>query len=474
MTVVGIRGAVLTEGRADFPRGFVWGAATASYQIEGAVKEDGRLPSIWDTFSGTPGKVAGGDTGDVACEHYFHYADDVRLMSELGLGAYRFSVAWPRVQPDGTGRINPRGLDFYSRLVDRLLEAGITPYATLYHWDLPQALEDAGGWPERDTAHRFADYARAVHGRLGDRVQHWTTLNEPWVAAFLGYGNGVHAPGRRDPAAALRAAHHLLLGHGLAAQVLRAGGAEEIMLVLNLAPVITPAQVNDPAAVPSPADAEAVRRIDALLTRQFLDPALRGEYPAELLAIAERNGGLAHIRDGDLGTVNQPIETIGINYYNPCVVESGPGEAADAAWPGSEDVRFRTVDVPVTAMGWPIVPNGLSRLLLRLADDYPGVGLVVTENGAAFDDVVEDGRVHDAGRTGYLDGHLRAVHAAIAEGADVRGYLVWSLLDNFEWAEGYRRRFGIVHVDFATQRRLLKDSALWYREVIKRNGLLGD
>ncbi|MDP9866250.1 beta-glucosidase/6-phospho-beta-glucosidase/beta-galactosidase [Streptosporangium brasiliense] len=303
-----------------------------------------------------------GDTGDVACEHYFHYADDVRLMSGLGLGAYRFSVAWPRVQPDGTGRINPRGLDFYSRLVDRLLEAGITPYATLYHWDLPQALEDA----------------------------------------------------------------------------------------------------------------EAVRRIDALLTRQFLDPALRGEYPAELLAIAERNGGLADIRDGDLGTVNQPIETIGINYYNPCVVESGPGEAADAAWPGSEDVRFRTVDVPVTAMGWPIVPNGLSRLLLRLADDYPGVGLVVTENGAAFDDVVEDGRVHDAGRTGYLDGHLRAVHAAIAEGADVRGYLVWSLLDNFEWAEGYRRRFGIVHVDFATQRRLLKDSALWYREVIKRNGLLGD
>ncbi|MER5321900.1 GH1 family beta-glucosidase [Streptosporangium roseum] len=471
MTIVGIRGASITQGRADFPTGFVWGAATASYQIEGAVKEDGRQPSIWDTFSGTPGKVAGGDTGDVACEHYFHYADDVRLMSDLGLHAYRFSVAWPRVQPDGTGPVNPRGLDFYSRLVDKLLEAGITPYATLYHWDLPQSLEDAGGWPERDTAHRFADYARAVHERLGDRVRHWTTLNEPWVSAFLGYGNGVHAPGRKDPAAALRAAHHLLLGHGLATQALRAGGAEEITLVLNLAPVITPTQVGDPAAGPSPADAEAVNRIDTLLTRQFLDPALRGRYPAELLEIVERNGGLAHIRDGDLTTINQPIETIGINYYNPCVVESGPGEAADAAWPGSEDVRFCSVEAPVTAMGWPIVPNGLSRLLVRLADDYPEVGLIVTENGAAFDDVVEDGRIHDTGRTGYLDGHLRAVHAAIAAGADVRGYLVWSLLDNFEWAEGYRRRFGIVHVDFATQRRLLKDSALWYREVIKRNGL---
>ncbi|MET8334219.1 GH1 family beta-glucosidase [Streptosporangium canum] len=474
MTIVGIRGASITEGRADFPTGFVWGAATASYQIEGAVKEDGRQPSIWDTFSSTPGKVAGGDTGDVACEHYFHYADDVRLMSDLGLHAYRFSVAWPRVQPDGTGPVNPRGLDFYSRLVDKLLEAGITPYATLYHWDLPQSLEDAGGWPERDTAHRFADYARAVHERLGDRVQHWTTLNEPWVSAFLGYGNGVHAPGRKDPAAALRAAHHLLLGHGLATQALRAGGAEEITLVLNLAPVITPAQVGDPAAEPSPADAEAVSRIDTLLTRQFLDSALRGRYPAELLEIVERNGGLAHIRDGDLTTVNQPIETIGINYYNPCVVESGPGEAADAAWPGSEDVRFCAVDAPVTAMGWPIVPNGLSRLLVRLADDYPEAGLIVTENGAAFDDVVEDGRVHDTGRTGYLDGHLRAVHAALAAGADVRGYLVWSLLDNFEWAEGYRRRFGIVHVDFATQQRLLKDSALWYREVIKRNGLRGN
>ncbi|WP_329084329.1 MULTISPECIES: GH1 family beta-glucosidase [unclassified Streptosporangium] len=472
MTVVGTRGATLTEGRADFPTGFVWGAATASYQIEGAVKEDGREPSIWDTFSRTPGKVVGGDTGDVACDHYFRHADDIRLMTELNLAAYRFSVAWPRVQPYGKGPVNTRGLDFYSRLVDRLLEAGITPYATLYHWDLPQALEDAGGWPERDTAHRFEEYAAAVHARLGDRVRNWTTLNEPWVAAFLGYGNGVHAPGRTDAAAAFRAAHHLLLGHGMAARALREGGAEEISLVLNLSPVITPAQVDDPGAETSEADAEAVSRIDTLLVRQFIEPALRGEYPAEFLDIVGRNGGVDHIQAGDLATINQPIELVGINYYNPCVVEASPGEAADAAWPGSEDIRFCPADgVPATAMGWPIVPNGLSRLLVRLSDDYPEVGLIITENGAAFDDVVEDGHVHDTRRTEYLDGHLRAVHAAIADGADVRGYLVWSLLDNFEWAEGYRRRFGIVHVDFATQRRLLKDSALWYRDVIARNGL---
>jgi len=472
MTVVGTREITFEEGRADFPAGFVWGAATASYQIEGAVKEDGREPSIWDTFSRTPGKVAGGDTGDVACDHYFRHADDVRLMTELNLAAYRFSVAWPRVQPSGRGRVNTRGLDFYSRLVDRLLEAGITPYVTLYHWDLPQALEDAGGWPVRDTAYRFEEYAAAVHARLGDRVRNWATLNEPWVAAFLGYGNGVHAPGRADAAAAFRAAHHLSLGHGLAARALREGGAEEISLVLNLSPVITPAQVGDRDAEVSEADAEAVSRIDTLLTRQFIDPALRGEYPEELLDIVGRNGGVDHIRDGDLAIINQPIELLGINYYNPCVVEAGPGEAADAAWPGSEDIRFCSADgVPATAMGWPIVPNGLSRLLARLAADYPEVGLLITENGAAFDDVVEDGRVHDTRRTEYLEGHLRAVRDAIAEGADVRGYLVWSLLDNFEWAEGYRRRFGIVHVDFATQRRLLKDSALWYREVIARNGL---
>ncbi|MEU1722233.1 GH1 family beta-glucosidase [Nonomuraea sp. NPDC005692] len=454
-----------------FPEEFVWGAATASYQIEGAVEEDGRGRSIWDTFSHTPGKVAGDDTGDVACDHYHRYKDDVALMRELRLRAYRFSVAWPRVQPEGTGPINPRGLAFYDKLVDELLAAEISPYVTLYHWDLPQALEDHGGWTNRDTAYRFADYAQAVHDRLGDRVTHWTTLNEPWVSAFLGYGNGVHAPGRRDPGQAMRAAHHLLLGHGLAARGLRAAGARSIMLVVNSAPVLTPAQVNDPTAVAGEADAAAAERVHALLTRQFLDPAVHGRYPEEVLAAAARNGGTAHVHDGDLELINAPIDLVGVNYYNPCVVESGPGLPADAAWPGSDDVRFATADAPVTAMGWPIVPDGLSRLLVRLSKDYPQVGLMVTENGAAFDDLVEDGRVHDDERVAYLDGHLRELHRAVEAGADLRGYLVWSLLDNFEWAEGYRRRFGIVHVDYATQARVPKDSALWYRDVISRNGL---
>ncbi|MEU4233017.1 GH1 family beta-glucosidase [Nonomuraea sp. NPDC026600] len=454
-----------------FPENFVWGAATASYQIEGAVKEDGRGQSIWDTFSHSPGNVADGETGDVACDHYHRYRDDVSLMRELGLAAYRFSIAWPRIQPDGRGKVNPQGLGFYSRLVDSLLAADISPYVTLYHWDLPQALEDEGGWTNRDTAYYFAEYAQAVHEKLGDRVAHWTTLNEPWVAAYLGYGNGVHAPGRRRAADAMRSAHHLLLGHGLAAGRLRSLGAENIMLVVNSAPVLTPAQVNDPQAAPGTADAAAVHRIHTLLTRQFLDPALHGSYPAEVLEAAERNGGTDHILDGDLEIINAPIDQIGINYYNPCVVEAGPGSPADLAWPGSEDVCFRTADAPTTAMGWPIVPDGLSRLLVRLSRDYPGVGLMVTENGAAFDDVVADGRVHDTDRVAYLEGHLREVHRAIAAGADLRGYLVWSLLDNFEWAEGFRRRFGIVHVDYETLARLPKDSALWYRDVIGRNGL---
>ncbi|WP_285773151.1 GH1 family beta-glucosidase [Microtetraspora sp. NBRC 13810] len=473
VTTRGTAPSYLTQGRVDFPERFVWGAATASYQIEGAAKEDGRGRSIWDTFSDTPGKVFNGDNGEVACDHYHRYADDVRLMRDLGLRAYRFSVAWPRIQADGSGAPNGLGLDFYDRLVDELLDADITPYVTLYHWDLPQALEDGGGWTARDTAYRFADYAVAVHARLGDRVRSWTTLNEPWVSAFLGYGNGVHAPGRRDPGDALRAAHHLLLGHGLSAQALRSAGAEELMLVINSSLVATPAQVHDPAAAVSEADAAAVERVHSLLNRQFLDPALRGEYPAEVLATVERHAGLEHIQDGDLKTINQPIDLVGINYYNPCVVEAAPGEPADAAWPGSEDVRFATADAPKTAMGWPIVPTGLSRLLLRLSQDYPEVGLFITENGAAFDDVLTEGRVHDEDRISYLDGHLRAVHAAVEGGADVRGYLAWSLLDNFEWAEGYRRRFGLVYVDYPTQTRTPKDSALWYRDVIGRNGLAG-
>ena len=465
-----------------FPDGFVWGAATAAYQVEGAARAEGRGPSIWDTFSHTPGKVADGHTGDVACDHYRRYADDIRLMKDLGLSAYRFSVSWSRVLPAGAGAVNAAGLDFYDRLVDALLTAGIAPYVTLYHWDLPQALEDAGGWAERDTAYRFADYVRVVGDRLGDRVGTWMTLNEPWVAAILGYGIGVHAPGRTSPADAFRASHHLLLAHGLGADVLRsgpqpgaqAGGAAEIALTLNVAPVLTPEQVDDPEAAPSDADAAAVNRVDDLLNRQFLEPTMRGGYPADVLSIVERIAGLDHIRDGDLALINQPIDLLGVNYYNPCVVRAAPDEPANPAFPGSEGIQFRTADAPTTAMGWPIVPTGLNRLLVRLARDYPGVGLIVAENGAAFHDVVAGDRVHDADRVAYLDGHLRAAHAAIEAGVDLRGYLVWSLLDNFEWADGYRRKFGIVHVDFATQRRLLKDSALWYGEVIRRNGLQPD
>ncbi|MFC0862859.1 GH1 family beta-glucosidase [Sphaerimonospora cavernae] len=444
-----------------FPESFIWGAATASYQIEGAVAEGGRGASIWDTFSHTPEKVTDGHTGDVACDHYHRYAEDVRLMADLGLGAYRFSIAWPRIQPTGAGPVNADGLDFYDRLVDELLDRGIAPYATLYHWDLPQALEDRGGWTNRDTAFRFADYALAVHDRLGDRVRTWTTLNEPWVSAFLGYCSGVHAPGRHSPAEGFRAAHHLLLGHGLAVSALRSAGAAELALTLNLGTVLGK-------------DEEAVARVDALLNRQFLDPALRGRYPAEVLEIAAGHGGLDHIRDSDLAVIHQPIELLGVNYYCPTTVSHSPGEPANPAYPGTEDIRFEPPAGPVTAMGWPIEPAGLESLLLRLSRDYPEVGLLITENGAAFDDEVRDGRVHDPERIDYVDGHLRAAHAAITAGVDLRGYLVWSLLDNFEWAYGYHKRFGIVYVDFTTQRRLPKDSALWYREVIKRNGLRGE
>ncbi|MEV0756504.1 GH1 family beta-glucosidase [Streptosporangium sp. NPDC050280] len=466
VTTISARGETLA-----FPQGFVWGAATAAYQIEGSVREGGRGPSIWDTFSRTPGRIADGHTGDVACDHYHRYADDVRMMAELGLGAYRFSVAWPRIQPSGSGPAVAAGLGFYDRLVDELLAADITPYVTLYHWDLPQSLEDRGGWTNRDTAYRFADFARIMHDRLGDRVGTWMTVNEPWVSAVLGYGIGIHAPGRASAAEAFRASHHLLLAHGLSARVLREAGAREIALTLNLTPVMTPGQVNDPDLVPSVEDAEAVDRIDCLINRQFLDPTLRGKYPDPALAIMERMGGIDHIRDGDLETINQAVDLLGINYYTPCVVRSQPGEPANAAYPGSEDILFSGTHAPTTAMGWAIVPTGLSQLLTRLSRDYPEVGLLVTENGAAFDDVVEDDRVHDADRTAFFEGHLRAAHTAIEAGADLRGFLVWSLMDNFEWAEGYNKRFGIVHVDFETQRRLPKDSALWYREVIRHNGL---
>ncbi|MFF0312108.1 GH1 family beta-glucosidase [Streptosporangium sp. NPDC004379] len=445
-------------GPLTFPEGFLWGAATAAYQIEGAAADDGRGPSIWDTFSRTPGKVRAGHTGDVACDHYHRRSDDVRLMSDLDLAAYRFSVSWPRIQPDGSGPVNPRGLDFYDRLVDELREAGITPIVTLYHWDLPQSLEDRGGWTVRDTAEHFADYAAIMHARLGDRVETWTTLNEPWCSAFLGYGSGIHAPGRSEPELGFTAVHHLLLGHGLAVDALRAGGAEKVGITLNLAPVVG----DDPLAV---------SLVDGLQNRIFLDPVLRGEYPADVVERARRFTDWSFVEDGDLEIISRPVDLLGVNYYTPQTVAARPGEPASPVFPGSEGIAFGGADAPKTAMGWAIQPSGLTDLLVRLSRDYPGTPLVITENGAAFDDEVKDGAVHDHDRVSYLDAHLRAAHAAIEQGADLRGYMVWSLMDNFEWAEGYGKRFGVVHVDYTTQRRTPKDSALWYRDVIRRNGL---
>jgi beta-galactosidase len=450
--------------RTKFPADFVWGTSTSAYQVEGANGEDGRGPSIWDSFSDSA----------AACDHYHRYPEDVRLMKDLGVGAYRFSVSWPRVLPEGSGRVNPAGLDFYDKLVDELLGAGIKPYVTLYHWDLPQALEERGGWPERDTAYRFADYTQVVHDRLGDRVSTWLTLNEPWVAAFIGYAAGIHAPGRKSAADAFIAAHHMLLGHGLAARVLRSAGAAEVGVALNLAPVLTPGQVTDPGRKLSEEDAEAVDRIDRLMHGQFLEPMLRGRYPDRLLEIVDRTAGLDHVRDGDLEVIAQPLDLLGVNYYAPCVVQAQPGEPADPAYPGSENILFTTVPTAVTAMGWAIVPSALTLLLGRLSREYPDLNLMITENGADFADTVTGDGVRDADRVSFIEEHLRALLAAVEQGAKVRGYLVWSLLDCHEWADGYQRRFGLVHVDFATQRRIMKDSALWYRDVIKRGGLGGD
>ncbi len=461
-----------------FPNGFVWGAATAAYQVEGAVAEDGRGPSIWDTFSHTPGKVAGGDTGDVAVDQYHRYPQDVAIMAELGLDAYRFSVAWSRVVPGGQGPVNRRGLDYYSRLVDELLAHQIRPVLTLYHWDLPQELEDAGGWAARETAERFAEYSAVVARALGDRVGSWTTLNEPWCSAFLGYASGVHAPGRRDAAAALAAVHHLLLGHGRAVAALRAElpSSAEVGITLNLAAVRS--------VTSSTPDAEAVRQVDGLANRLFLDPLLRGHYPQDVIADLAGVTDFGFVRDGDHAVIAAPLDTLGVNYYTPMLVAAydgtgvrqtadGHGAAAGDSWPGCDRVQFLAQPGPFTAMDWRIDATGLRDLLHRIHAEHPGLPLVVTENGAAFDDVVTgEGAIHDEDRIRYLRQHLAVVHDALREGIDVRGYFLWSLLDNFEWSHGYSKRFGIVHVDLATQRRLLKDSAHWYRDVIAANGVM--
>jgi beta-glucosidase len=463
-----------------FPAGFLWGAATAAYQIEGAVTEGGRTPSIWDTFSHTPGRVTGGDHGDVADDHYHRFREDVALMAELGLRSYRFSVSWSRITPqvtaDGLGPVSAAGLGFYSELVDALLAVGITPSVTLYHWDLPQALEDAGGWPARATAERFGEYAAVVAGALGDRVPLFITLNEPWCSAYLGYASGVHAPGRTDDAAALAAVHHLNLAHGLAAAAIReAAPAAKVAVTLNLAWVRPETD--------SALDAEAARRVDGLQNRVFLDPILHGSYPADVLADTAGVSDWSVVLPGDLEIISAPLDVLGVNYYSPTVVrhwtrerprETADGHGAGAAtpWIACDDVEFPHQPGPKTDMGWSIDPRGMTELLLRVARERPGLELMVTENGAAFPDELQpDGRVRDPERVAYLRSHLAAVHAALEAGAPVIGYCVWSLLDNFEWAWGYAKRFGVVHVDYTTLVRTPKDSAWFYAGVARDNAV---
>lgn len=458
----------------EFPRDFILGAATAAYQIEGAAREDGRGESIWDRFSHTPGKVDNGDTGDIADDHYHLLESDLGLMADLGLEAYRFSLSWSRILPTGRGVVNEAGLDFYERLVDGLLARGIRPVATLYHWDLPQPLQDQGGWSARGTASAFEHYAEVVGRRLGDRVAMWTTLNEPWCSAFLGYGSGEHAPGISDDLEPLRAVHHLNLAHGLALGALRGvtTNGPQYSITLNMH-VVRPAGE-------SAADADAVRQIDALGNRAFTGPILRGEYPHDLLADTASITDWSFVRDGDLQIIGQPIDILGVNYYSSSRVRrldplhespTAPRPNGHSAWPGADTVEFLNQPGPHTAMGWNIDPAALEELLMNLHTEFPAQPLMITENGAAFDDVVEDAgdgasAVHDVERVDYLRRHLAATHAARERGVDVRGYFVWSLFDNFEWAYGYSKRFGIVRVEYDTGQRILKDSALWYRELI--------
>ncbi|MDX6330236.1 MAG: beta-glucosidase [Streptomycetaceae bacterium] len=461
----------------EFPMGFMWGSSTASYQIEGAAAEDGRTPSIWDVFSHTPGKVWNGDNGDVAADHYHLYRDDVKLMSDLGLSAYRFSVSWSRVQPTGRGPAVQRGLDFYRSLVDELLEHDIEPVITLYHWDLPQELEEAGGWPQRDTAERFADYARLTAEALGDRVRLWTTLNEPWCSAFLGYGSGVHAPGRTEPAAALRAAHHLNLAHGLGAAALRSVLPARAQLSITL----NPHQVRP--LTRSPEDRDAARRIDAVGNRIFTGPLIKGAYPQDLITDTERLTDWSFVRDGDLAAIRRhPLDILGVNYYTPSVVSaatstSGPrsdghGNSEHSPWPAAESVAFHQPPGERTAMGWSVDPTGLYDLLMSFSRQFPGLPLMITENGAAYDDAPgPDGQVEDPERITYLHAHLDAVLKAINNGADVRGYFLWSLMDNFEWAYGYSKRFGAVYIDYDTLTRTPKSSAHWYSGVARTGRL---
>jgi beta-glucosidase len=436
-----------------FPGDFTWGVATSAYQIEGAVTEDGRTESVWDVFCRKPGAIRDGQTGDVAADHYHRWGEDIGLMAELGLNAYRFSIAWPRVQPDGKGPGSELGLDFYDRLTDSLLARGITPVPTLFHWDMPQPLEDEGGWLSRETSYRFAEYARLAAERLADRIPMWITLNEPFVVLAYGYALGMHAPGRELMLGALPVGHHQLLGHGLAASALRAAGVRQVAIA-NLYSPAWPASASE-------ADVAAARAYDALHNRMFADPLFLGSYP-DLSAFGVGGGGMECVRDGDLEVISAPLDALGVNYYSPTRLSALP----------ESPLPFQMEPIPgypVTAFGWPVIPAGLTELLTMMAERYPGrlPPVYITENGCSVDDeVAADGTVDDQPRISYLESHVRAVRDAMTAGVDVRGYFVWSLIDNFEWSEGYHQRFGLVHVDFETQRRTPKASFAWYRDLI--------
>lgn len=449
-----------------FPADFVWGTATSAYQIEGAAREDGRGESIWDRFSAAPGKIQDGSNGDVACDHYHRFEADIAMMKGLGIQAYRFSIAWPRVLPQGRGAKNDKGIDFYSRLVDALLAAGITPFATLYHWDLPQALQDEGGWTRRSTAEAFVEYTDLITRRLGDRVKRWITHNEPWCAGMLSHQLGIHAPGLKDWPAALAASHHLLLSHGLAVPVVRANSpASEVGITLNFTPSVP--------ASPSAADRDASRHFDGFFNRWFLDPVLGRRYPADMVADYTAAGhlpagGAPYVLPGDLDVIATPCDFLGVNYYTRDVTRS-------TKIPESENLPRSVVVAPKsehTDMGWEVYPDGLFGILTRIHLAYGPIKMYVTENGASYaTGPGADGRVRDEARVTFLRDHFRAAHRAIEAGVDLAGYFVWSLMDNYEWDRGYTQRFGIVHVDYETQRRTPKDSALWYRGVIAENAV---
>jgi beta-glucosidase len=443
---------------AGFPTDFAWGAATASYQIEGAVSEDARGESIWDRFAHTPGMTRNGDTGDVADDHYHRWQGDIELMRRLGLKAYRFSIAWPRIYPRGTGQVNAAGLDFYDRLVDGLLAAGIVPFVTLYHWDLPQALQDQGGWSNTATIEAFAEYAETVAERLGDRVQHWITHNEPWVVAFIGHYEGRHAPGIRDLPTALRVAHHLLVSHARAVPRLRAASpGSQVGITLNFSP--------SRAASDSPVDHHAADLHDQYANRWFLDPLFGRGYPAELREIL--GARFRAPTDQELREIAAPIDFLGVNYYCPTFLRPG----GELGFEAESEQQIAARGYELTTMGWPVAPDALHQLLTRIGRDYQPPRIYITENGAAFLDQPAHGRVADTRRHAYLASHIGAVQRAIGDGVPVQRYFVWSLLDNFEWGHGYSQRFGLVYVDYATQARLIKDSAHWYAQVLRTNSL---